>query len=119
MVSHRDDQQRAVRHPAEPRRLGLDRHDLLRPSLGVERHHLVAVEVGDPPATLVPARSLEERSALEKRLALSLRHRGGTLPVSRYAEAVRANSVGMLTFSHLFTGGCASRQEKPIASRGY
>ena len=75
VVLHRHYQQRAVRHPAEAGRLLLDRHDLFGRARRVYRQHEVAVEVGHPPAAVVPARPLEEGPAFQQRLELSLRHR--------------------------------------------
>ena len=76
LALHRDDEQRAVRQPAETGRgvveVGDDRvalHAELRPAL-VERHpvHLVAVDVAEPELAVVPARALAEDQPVDQNL---------------------------------------------------
>ena len=73
VVLHRHHEQRAVRQPAHARRLALDLHHLLFAPVGGDRDHPVAVEVRQPPAPVVPARPLEERSTLQQRRQLRRR----------------------------------------------
>jgi hypothetical protein len=49
-VAHRDRQQRAVRQPAEARRLPLDLHDHLALAVLADGQDLMRVEVRHPPA---------------------------------------------------------------------
>ena len=59
-VDHRHGQQRAVGHPAQPGGLRVERGDGVEPSRLVQRHHPVAVHVGEPQSAVAPAGALGE-----------------------------------------------------------
>ena len=104
-VRHRDDQQAAVREPAETR--GLRRHldDRLDDTVGRHGDDALAVHVGDPEAAVAPARPLEEveavghhakvggHAAVNKHLAHILRKPGWGAPTALTAVA-RAAATG-------------------------
>lgn len=65
-VLHRNDEQRVVRKPAEAGRLAGNGQHLLLPTPRVYGEDGVAIEVGDPPAPVVPPRPFEEGAALKQ-----------------------------------------------------
>src|SRR6202008_3422785 len=74
LVGHRDDEPGTVRSPAEARRpVGHFGDDL---TVAVD---LVAVDVGEPERTVVPARSLREHDAVDHDLGFH----GSSIPTTR------------------------------------
>ena len=77
VVLHRRDHQRTVGQPAEARRLLLDLDHHRLGAVGGDPRDLVAVEVGDPPGAVAPARPLEEPATLEQRGHVPFSHAAG------------------------------------------
>ena len=87
LVAHRHHEQRPVGQPAEARGLGLDGQHLLGGAAGGDGEHRVAVEVGHPPAAVVPAWALEERAPVGQRLERVVSHAGNVLHPARQGAA--------------------------------